>query len=49
MNDKIDMASHEITLNASKLMSSETLNLQTVHSNSDINLYLWGNLSKNPR
>lgn len=49
VDHKINLASHEVTLKASHLMSSETLNLQSVFQDEQVRLYLWGNLSKNPR
>lgn len=49
MNDKLDAASHDVTLHATQLMNSETLNLQVNYGNEDVKLYVWGNLSKNPR
>ena len=49
LKEKLDLASHDLLLQATDLMDSETLNLQQVVGNYDITLCVWGNLSKNPR
>ena len=49
IDEKLDLASHDVTLKATQLMNSETLNLQSVFQDEQVRLYIWGNLSKNPR
>lgn len=49
LQGKLDLASHDMLLKATKLADPETMNLQKVVSDSVITLCCWGNLSKNPR
>ena len=49
LNDKLDLASHQLLLLATDLADPETTNLQTVTGDGIITLCMWGNLSKNPR
>ena len=49
LQEKLDLASHDLLLHASELADQETSNLQHVVNNDVITLCMWGNLSKNPR
>ncbi|KAK2146360.1 hypothetical protein LSH36_614g02029 [Paralvinella palmiformis] len=49
LQEKLDLASHDVFLKATELQNSETLNLQEIVTKGDITLCVWGNLSKNPR
>ena len=49
LQEKLDLASHDLLLHASELADPETSNLQYVINNDVITLCMWGNLSKNPR
>ena len=49
LQEKLDLASHDVLLHASEEADPETSNLQFVTNNDVITLCMWGNLSKNPR
>lgn len=49
LEDKLDLASHYLSLKATDLRNPETMNLQKTFKTDDITLCMWGNLSKNPR